>query len=58
LVSVVHIPLKATLPCSISGLSWKATQFINPVLLVESGARAHKSNPEESELVVHQEEGE
>ena len=44
LVSVVHIPLKVTLPCNI-GLSWNATQLIIPVSFVEPVAREHNWNP-------------
>lgn len=58
LVSVVHIPLKVTLPWANIGLSWNATQLIIPLLFVEPGAREHNWNPAVFIDSAHSAEGE
>jgi len=58
LVSVVHIPLKVTLPRVISGLSWNANQLITRLLFVGLAAREQSSNPALFILVANQAEGE
>ena len=57
-VSVVHIPLKVTLPCVNMGLSWNATQLIIPVSFVEPVAREHNWNPAVLTDSAHTAEGE
>ena len=56
--SVVHIPLKVTLPCVNIGLSWNATQLIIPVSFVEPVAREHNWNPAVLTDSAHTAEGE
>ena len=58
LVSVVHIPLKVTLPCHNIGLSWNANQFIIPVSFEAPVVREHNLNPTVFTDSAHRAEGE
>ena len=59
LVSVVHIPLKVTLPCIICGWSWKDSQLMIPVPFDPTpDSRAHTSKPRVVTDWTHTAEGE